>query len=86
MTALALRTSGKVNAVSELHRDVTRDMWQSIWPDRRIEDLPVKAITNGVHVPTWLSSEIATVLAVYPNVRAAAAASWRPARCSTTTH
>ena len=63
MTALALRTSGKVNAVSELHRDVTRDMWQSIWPERRIEDLPVKAITNGVHVPTWLSSEIATVLA-----------------------
>jgi starch phosphorylase len=62
MTALALRTSGAVNAVSELHRDVTKHMWQSIWPEKNFDALPVKAITNGVHVPTWLSSEIGTVL------------------------
>jgi starch phosphorylase len=62
MTALALRTSGSVNAVSELHRDVTRDMWKSIWPDRRVEDIPIRAITNGVHVPTWMSSEIGLLL------------------------
>jgi starch phosphorylase len=62
MTALALRTSGAVNAVSELHRDVTRHMWASIWPEKRFDELPVKAITNGVHVATWLSSEISAVL------------------------
>ena len=62
MTALALRTSGAVNAVSELHRDVTKRMWQSIWPEQPLESLPVKAITNGVHVPTWMSSEIGAVL------------------------
>jgi len=65
MTALALRTSGAVNAVSELHRDVTRKMWQPIWPDRSVDQVPVRAITNGVHVPTWLSSEIGAVLARY---------------------
>ncbi len=63
MTALALRTSGAVNAVSQLHRDVTKQMWRSIWPEKTYEELPVRAITNGVHVPTWLSSEIGTVLA-----------------------
>jgi len=62
MTALALRTSGAINAVSGLHRDVTRRMWASIWPDKPVDQMPIKAITNGVHVPTWLSSEIGIVL------------------------
>jgi len=58
MTALALRTSGSVNGVSRLHGEVTKQMWQSIWPGVPYESLPVKAITNGVHVPTWISAEI----------------------------
>jgi starch phosphorylase len=58
MTALALRTAGAVNGVSRLHGEVTKQMWQSIWPGTPYEKLPVKAVTNGVHVPTWMSSEI----------------------------
>jgi len=58
MTALALRTSGAVNGVSRLHGEVTKQMWQSIWPGVAYESLPVKSITNGVHVPTWISAEI----------------------------
>jgi glycogen phosphorylase len=58
MTALALRTSGAVNGVSRLHGEVTKQMWQSIWPGVAFESLPVKSITNGVHVPTWISAEI----------------------------
>jgi starch phosphorylase len=58
MTALALRTSGAVNGVSRLHGEVTKQMWQSIWPGVPFESLPVRAITNGVHVPTWISAEI----------------------------
>jgi starch phosphorylase len=61
MTALALRTAGSTNAVSQLHGEVTRDMWGPIWPDVAEEHRPVTAITNGVHVPTWLSSEIAAL-------------------------
>lgn len=65
MTALAMRASGAINAVSRLHGEVTRRMWQPIWPDRKSEDVPVISITNGVHVPTWLSAEMAALLAKY---------------------
>jgi starch phosphorylase len=58
MTALALRTAGAVNAVSELHGQVTRDMWGPIWPGVSDDKRPVHHITNGVHVPTWLSAEM----------------------------
>ena len=58
MTALALRSAGAVNAVSELHRDVTRKMWTPIWPDAGPDENPVHAITNGVHVPTWIAAEL----------------------------
>ncbi len=62
MTALALRTSGGVNAVSQLHGEITKQMWQPIWPGVPYEQLPVHFITNGVHAPTWMSSEIAALL------------------------
>ena len=55
MTALALRTAAHVNGVSALHGQVTRGMWQPIWPDVPVDQVPVKSITNGVHVPTWIS-------------------------------
>ena len=58
MTALALRTANSVNAVSQLHGAVTRSMWGPLWPDVPDDQRPVRAITNGVHVPTWLSSEM----------------------------
>ena len=61
MTALALRTAGTVNGVSELHGEVTREMWGPIWPDVPDDKRPVGFITNGVHVPTWLSAEMATL-------------------------
>jgi starch phosphorylase len=65
MTALALRTSGAVNGVSQLHGEVTKDMWHSIWPDVPRDRVPVNFITNGVHVPTWMSSEIGSLLERY---------------------
>jgi starch phosphorylase len=58
MTALALRSSGKVNAVSRLHGDVTRSMWAPMWPGVAERQSPVESVTNGVHQPTWLSADI----------------------------
>ena len=58
MTALALRASGYVNGVSQLHGQVTREMWGPIWPGVADAARPVRAITNGVHLPTWLSSDM----------------------------
>jgi starch phosphorylase len=65
MTALALRTSNFVNGVSQLHGQVTRDMWGPIWPGVANEQRPVRAITNGIHVPTWLSTELAALFDRY---------------------
>jgi starch phosphorylase len=33
-------------------------MWQPIWPEVPVEQVPVKSITNGVHVPTWISGSM----------------------------
>ena len=65
MTALALRTAGSTNAVSQLHGQVTRDMWGPIWPDVAEDKRPVRASTNGIHAPTWLSSEMAALFDGY---------------------
>ena len=59
MTALALRAANGVNAVSQLHGVVTREMWGPIWPGLPEDARPVRAITNGIHMPTWLSNEMA---------------------------
>ncbi|MDM7999473.1 MAG: alpha-glucan family phosphorylase [Dehalococcoidia bacterium] len=59
MTALALATSGRCNAVSQLHGQVARRMWQGYWPwAKNEEDVPIMHVTNGVHVPTWVSPEM----------------------------
>jgi starch phosphorylase len=58
MTALALRTAANVNGVSALHGDVTRKMWQPIWPTVSADQVPVRSITNGVHVPTWVAGSM----------------------------
>ncbi len=54
MTVLALKASACRNAVSRNHASVSRNMWHCLWPDRAVEDVPIIAITNGVHVPTWV--------------------------------
>jgi starch phosphorylase len=62
MTALALRTSAFVNGVSALHGEVTRSMWRPMWPDTPPDQLPVRSITNGVHVPTWMAHPLFDLL------------------------
>jgi starch phosphorylase len=53
MPVLALRNSSYHNAVSELHGQVSRRMWNFLWPDLRTEDVPIAHVTNGVHTATW---------------------------------
>jgi starch phosphorylase len=61
MTALAMRTAGSINAVSQLHGTVTRQMWAPMWPGLSESERPVRAITNGVHVPTWIAPGLASL-------------------------
>jgi starch phosphorylase len=55
MAVLALRLSAWINGVSKLHGEVSRKMWKGIWPKIPEIDLPIKHITNGVHIPSWIS-------------------------------
>ncbi|HEX9019529.1 MAG TPA: alpha-glucan family phosphorylase, partial [Anaerolineaceae bacterium] len=55
MPVLALRLSRFANGVSELHGQVSREMWHGLWPNRQIEDVPITHVTNGVHTGTWLA-------------------------------
>jgi glycogen phosphorylase len=58
MTTLALRLAGVTNGVSRLHGQVSRRMWQRLWPDVPEEDIPIGHITNGVHLPSWVSHDM----------------------------
>jgi starch phosphorylase len=55
MTVLALKLSRRANAVSSLHGHVSRRMWQGLWPGRPEAEVPIGHITNGVHLPSWVS-------------------------------
>jgi glycogen phosphorylase len=58
MTVMALKLSGFHNGVSRRHGEVTRRMWQCLWPDRPPEKVPIDSITNGIHVPTWIEPKM----------------------------
>lgn len=57
MALLALRGSGAANAVSRLHGEVSRRLFQKIFPRWPEHEVPIGHITNGVHVPIWDSAE-----------------------------
>ncbi len=55
MPVFAIKFSDYINGVSKLHRKVSQKMWQQLFPDFYPDEIPIKAITNGVHIQTWLS-------------------------------
>jgi starch phosphorylase len=56
MAFLALRGSGAVNGVSRLHGQVSRRLFQPLFPRWPEDEVPIGHVTNGVHVPTWDSA------------------------------
>ncbi len=62
MTALAMRLSTHVNGVSQRHGLVSRTMWKGLWPDRPDLQVPIGAITNGVHMATWMANPMMELL------------------------
>jgi starch phosphorylase len=59
MTVLGLKGSTYRNGVSKLHGAVARQMWNAVWPQFSLEEVPIGAVTNGVHTGTWVGSELA---------------------------
>ncbi len=58
MTVLGLQLSRRANAVSALHGEVSRAMWTGLYPGKAEDEVPIGHITNGVHVPSWLSPQM----------------------------
>ncbi|HEQ72429.1 MAG TPA: alpha-glucan family phosphorylase, partial [Spirochaetia bacterium] len=62
MTALALKNSSRRNGVSRLHGAISRKMWADIWSGFLPDEVPIFHITNGVHAPSWITSEMKTLI------------------------
>src|SRR4051812_7591305 len=82
VTQFALRTSRTANGVSRRHGEVAREMWQGMWSDRTVEDVPITYVTNGAHLPTWLGKPMRALLDKHLGegwlTRAADPATWAP--------
>jgi starch phosphorylase len=63
MAVMGLRLSGRSNGVAQLHGEVSREMFGELWPDIPVDEVPIGAITNGVHAHTWVGDHIAPLLA-----------------------
>ncbi len=65
MAVLALSLSDGANGVSKLHGRIAREMWQNLWPGTPACEVPIGAITNGIHHSTWISQDMASLLLRY---------------------
>jgi len=65
MAVMALRLAGNANGVSQLHGHVSRSMWYAVWPGAPRDEVPIMAITNGVHMPSWMSVEMHSLFERY---------------------
>ena len=65
MPVLAMHLSNHTNAVSELHGEVARKMWNFLWPEKKTDEVPIESITNGIHVGFWLARRMRLLLDRY---------------------
>ena len=65
MTAFALRMANQRCGVSQLHGKVTRRMWHCLWPQVPEDEVPIAHVTNGIHVPSWVAPELASLFEKY---------------------
>jgi starch phosphorylase len=82
MTPLALRLARRANAVSLRHGEVAREIWRPLYADAPADDVPITHVTNGVHLPTFLSAPMRALLDRHLGEewldRAADPATWAP--------
>ncbi len=69
MAVLAIRMSDWSNGVSALHGQVSRNMWQNIWPGIPEPEIPISHVTNGVHARSWMSGELINLIDGYLGAR-----------------
>ena len=62
MAVMGLRLAARSNGVAKLHGAVSREMFQGLWPDLAVDEVPIGSITNGVHGRTWVSPRVDALL------------------------
>lgn len=65
MAVLAMGNADFVNGVSELHAEVTREMFHGRWPDYPEDEVPIEAVTNGIHTTTWTCARMTELFDTY---------------------
>jgi starch phosphorylase len=65
MAVMGLRLAGRSNGVSKLHGQVSRQMFEGLWPGVPTDEVPIGSVTNGVHAHTWVSPEMNDLLDRY---------------------
>ena len=58
MAVMGMRLAQRVNGVSLLHGQVSRQMFAGLWPGFDTREVPIGSVTNGVHTPTWIAPEV----------------------------
>src|SRR5262249_61543520 len=58
MACMGRRLAQRVNGVSKLHGQVSRELFAGLWPGFDTSEVPIGSITNGVHAPTWVAREV----------------------------
>jgi len=58
MAVMGMRLAQRVNGVSTLHGEVSRQMFTGLWPGFDTAEVPIGSVTNGVHGPTWVAGEV----------------------------
>jgi len=58
MAVMGFRLAQRANGVSLLHGEVSRGMFNGLWPAFDEAEVPIGSITNGVHAPTWVAREV----------------------------
>jgi glycogen phosphorylase len=78
MAVMGFRLAARTNGVAQLHGAVSREMFQPLWPEVPVEEVPIGAITNGVHARTWVSPEMDDLLTrhVHPHWGEAPKSDW----------
>ncbi len=61
-TPAAIRLSRRTNAVSRIHGAVAREMWREMFPGVAVQDVPIGHVTNGAHLPSWMSAPMRRLL------------------------
>ena len=65
MSVLACNLSQEVNGVSWLHGEVSKEILGNMWPGYFKNELHIGYVTNGVHFPTWVASNLRRLYSKY---------------------